>query len=44
MAVWSIVIELIGPHYVPHAVGDPWDALCYAAGGGLAFCWWQRHG
>jgi hypothetical protein len=40
--VWSIVIEAVGPRYVPGTVGDPWDAVSYAAGGMAAWLWWHR--
>ncbi len=42
VVVWSIVIEWVGPHYVHWAVGDPWDAVSYAAGGLVAWLWWNR--
>lgn len=44
-AGWSVLFELIGPHILP-TVGDPWDAVAYAAGGTVAFCvwrWMERH-
>ena len=40
--VWAIVIEWIGPKYVPSATGDPWDAVAYAVGGLAAWIWWHR--
>jgi hypothetical protein len=40
--VWSILFELIGPHIMSRATGDPWDAVAYAAGGLLAGLWWHR--
>ncbi len=43
LAFWSILFEWIGPKFVSHAVGDPWDVVAYAAGALLAGLWWQRH-
>lgn len=43
VAVWSLVCEVVGPHLNRRAVGDPLDVLAYAAGGALAWLWWQRH-
>ena len=43
LAVWSILFEVIGPHIMRHAVGDPWDVAAYILGGVLAGLWWQRH-
>ena len=40
MIGWSILFEVIGPHILP-TVGDPWDAVAYAVGGLLAYCWWR---
>ena len=36
---WSILFEWIGPHLLP-TVGDPWDAVAYAAGGVVSYCLW----
>ncbi len=44
VVVWSILFEVIGPHLMPWAVGDVWDAVAYAAGGVLAGLWWNRRG
>jgi len=41
--VWSILFEVIGPHIMPWTVGDPWDAVAYAAGGVFSGLWWHRH-
>lgn len=43
LVVWSILFEVIGPHLMPKAVGDPWDVASYAVGGVLAGLWWHRH-
>ncbi|MGP8201851.1 MAG: class I SAM-dependent methyltransferase [Limisphaerales bacterium] len=41
---WSILFEVIGPHILP-TTGDPWDAVAYAVGGAISFCWWRwSHG
>jgi hypothetical protein len=42
LAVWSILFEVIGPHLLRRATGDPWDVVAYVAGGILAGLWWQR--
>jgi len=39
---WAVLFEWLGPKFVRHATSDPWDALAYAAGTGLAALWWQR--
>jgi hypothetical protein len=41
LVVWSILFEWIGPHIMPHAVGDPWDVVAYAVGGLFAGLWWN---
>lgn len=38
---WSVLFEAIGPH-IMRTTGDPWDAVAYAVGGILAYCWWRR--
>ena len=42
LVFWSILLEWIGPHFVPHAVGDPWDAVAYAVGAIVSGLWWHR--
>jgi hypothetical protein len=42
LVVWSILFEVIGPHIMASAVGDPWDVAAYVVGGVLAGAWWQR--
>ena len=42
LAVWSVLFEVIGPHIIPWAVGDPWDVVAYVVGGILAGLWWHR--
>jgi len=41
-SVWSVLFEVIGPHLMRWTVGDPWDAVCYFAGGIVAAAWWHR--
>ena len=41
-AVWSVLFEIIGPHLLRRATGDPWDIAAYAAGAVAAGVWWQR--
>ena len=40
--VWSVICEVIGPHFLPRAVGDPLDVLAYAVGGVIAWGWWKQ--
>ena len=42
LAVWSILFEVVGPHIVSRATGDPWDVVDYIIGGVLAGIWWHR--
>lgn len=42
LAVWSILFEVIGPHIMRRATGDPWDVAAYVAGGIVAGLWWNR--
>jgi hypothetical protein len=42
VVIWSILFEAIGPHIMRGVTGDPWDALDYAVGGLVAWCWWNR--
>ena len=41
VVVWSVLFEVIGPHILRRATGDPYDALAYAVGGALAGVWWH---
>jgi len=40
---WSILFEVIGPHLMRRATGDPWDVVVYFVGGIAAGLWWNRH-
>ena len=42
LAVWSVLFEGVGPRVMSHAVGDPWDVICYWVGGLAAWAWWNR--
>jgi hypothetical protein len=42
LVVWSILFEVIGPHIMRRATGDPWDVVAYLAGGIFAGFWWNR--
>jgi hypothetical protein len=42
-AAWSVQCEIIGPHLLRRATGDPWDVLCYVVGAIVAGLWWHRH-
>ena len=39
---WSILFEVIGPHLLRRATGDPWDVVVYVIGGIGAGLWWNR--
>ncbi len=40
--LWSVLFEVVGPHFIPWTVGDPWDVVAYLAGATLAGLWWHR--
>lgn len=42
LVVWSVFFEVLGPHIMRRATGDPWDVVAYAAGAVLAGLWWHR--
>lgn len=42
LLVWSVLFEVIGPHLMRRATGDPWDVVAYVVGGILAGLWWNR--
>ena len=42
LAVWAVLFEVVGPHWMQRATGDPLDVLAYAVGGLLSWLWWQR--
>ena len=42
LVVWSILFEVIGPHWIRRATADPLDMLAYAIGASLAWIWWRR--
>jgi hypothetical protein len=44
LAVWSLICEFIGPHWLHHGTADVWDVVAYAAGGVVACFWWNRAG
>jgi hypothetical protein len=39
---WSILFEVIGPHLMRRATGDPWDVVVYVIGAVGAGLWWHR--
>jgi len=43
LVFWSVLLEWIGPKFVPHTTGDPLDAAAYAAGAVVAGPWWHRN-
>jgi hypothetical protein len=42
LVIWSLLFEWIGPRFMPHTTGDPWDVVAYAVGGIFAWLWWNR--
>jgi hypothetical protein len=42
LIIWSVVCKLAGPRYLHLGVADPWDLLCFAAGGMAACLWWHH--
>lgn len=43
LVFWSVLLEWVGPRFVPQSVGDPWDAASYAVGAVASGLWWHRH-
>ena len=41
LAFWSLLFEWIGPRFMPHTTGDPYDVAAYAVGAILAALWWN---
>lgn len=41
LLVWSVLFEVVGPHWMP-VTGDPADVGAYLAGGLAAGLWWNR--
>lgn len=41
VAVWSFAAEVLGPHLLARATGDPWDVAAYAGGALLSGLFWQ---
>jgi hypothetical protein len=42
VCAWSILFEVVGPHWVHHTTSDPWDVVMYFFGALLAGVWWHR--
>jgi hypothetical protein len=42
LLVWSVLFEIIGPHWFRRATGDSLDIVAYVVGGAVALVWWQR--
>jgi len=42
LTVWSVICKVVGPFWFHLGVADPWDVLCFAAGGSVACLWWNR--
>lgn len=41
LAVWTLIAEWIGPHWLHRGVGDAWDVLAYALGAIVALLAWR---
>lgn len=39
LAIWSLICEVVGPHWLKLGTSDPLDVLAYTVGGVTA-CWW----
>lgn len=42
LVLWSVLFELIAPHFISWTTGDWRDIVSYAAGGAVAWAWWNR--
>jgi hypothetical protein len=42
LVFWSVLFEVIGPHIMRHATGDPADVVAYAIGAAGAYFLWNR--
>jgi hypothetical protein len=42
LAIWSVMSKVVGPFVLGIGVWDPWDLLCFAAGGVAACLWWNH--
>jgi hypothetical protein len=42
LVLWSVLFEAVAPRLLPHATADWRDVVAYAAGGLLAWAWWNR--
>jgi hypothetical protein len=42
LVFWSALFEWIGPKFVVHTTGDPFDVLAYSVGATLAAVSWHR--
>lgn len=40
--LWSVLFEIVAPRFITRATGDWLDVVAYAAGGVLAWIWWNR--
>jgi hypothetical protein len=41
LAFWSVLFEVIGPHFFRRATGDIRDVAAYAIGALISWAWWQ---
>jgi hypothetical protein len=42
LAVWSVICEFVGPHWLQRGTADMWDVMAYASGAVIAWFWWNR--
>ena len=42
LAIWSVMCKIIGPLYFNIGTADAWDIWFFAAGGLVAWRWWNR--
>ncbi len=41
LGVWAAIAEFIGPRWLHHGIGDPWDVVAYTAGAIAAAILWR---
>jgi hypothetical protein len=42
LVLWSVLFEVVAPHFFLRATGDWWDVAAYGIGGLIAGLWWNR--
>jgi hypothetical protein len=41
LIIWSLIAEVLGPHWLQQGTGDVGDCAAYAAGALAAWCFWR---